>query len=285
MSEPRAALAADLYVQLADLDAQHANALVYGYDLPPQPATAARQPQLVDDGVLAALTAQADQRRLADDLAALAGLAGPDAVRGLNLALDRYEEDGGVQDYARDAATTAPLAGSPEPRALTAYSVADALLRHDLLPRVRALLDDADAQVARDRDAAHGAAVRALVLLLLVGGVTLAQLLWWQRDLTARYRRVVNPALLAATAAVLAFVLAGSLALSGAAGEISAAVDQGYTPPPGSPRPGWPRRTRRRCRAAGWSTPPTAPCWLPSSRRPRPRSAGSPGRIRRRQDR
>jgi hypothetical protein len=64
----------------------------------------------------------------------------------------------------------------------------------------------------------------------LLGALTLGYLLWWQRELARDYRRRLNPALAAVTAAVLAVALAGTFALTSAAGSVTSADHDGLRP-------------------------------------------------------
>ncbi|MFC1421102.1 hypothetical protein [Streptacidiphilus cavernicola] len=239
VSEPRAAAAADLHRALADLDAQHANSLVVGY-ASVTPADGS-EPVLVDDGVLAALTAQADRRDVARDLTQLAGSAGAAggspggsaaagaAVQALIDGLGTYDSFSGTEEFST-ASQDDPVVGRPPALALDYYGQAEGLFQQSLLPQAQALLGDADGKVAADRAAAAGDGRRGALLLGVLGLLALALLLWWQVDLFRRHRRILNPALLAATAAVLAVALVGGLALLSAASHVDDAVHQGYTP-------------------------------------------------------
>jgi hypothetical protein len=249
VSEPRAAAAVDLQRALADLDAQHADSLVVGYSsVRPEDGT---EPVLVDDGVLAALTAQADRGEVARDLTLLAssaGSAGASAagsgssggaaagsaaagaeVQAIIDALGTYDSFSGTEEFSATS-QTAPVVGRPPDLALDYYGQAEGLLRQSLLPQVQALLTGADGQVASDRAAVASDARRGALLLAVLGAVTLALLAWWQIDLLRRHRRVFNPALLAATAAVLVVALAGGLALLSTAARVDDAVRGGYLP-------------------------------------------------------
>jgi hypothetical protein len=229
VSEPRAAAAADLYRTLADLDAQHADSLVVGYSsVAPAPG---QSPTLVDDGVLAALTAQADRRQAGHDLAALAAAGGQGQadVQALLDSLGTYDALSGTEEFSATSQQD-PVVGRPPDLALDYYDQAEGLLQQSLLPHVRALLTAADRQVGSDRGTAVGDARRGALLLGVVGAPALLLLVWWQLDLSRRHRRVLNPALLLATAAVLSVVIAGGSALLGAASAMDSAVRQGYAP-------------------------------------------------------
>ncbi|WP_157597277.1 hypothetical protein [Streptacidiphilus rugosus] len=231
VSEPRAVAAAQLMQALSDLDAQRAKSLVVGYSAVPSGDPGAG-PVLVDDGVLASLTAQADQRaahRALARLAASAGPAGPTDVQGLLDSLALYDAWTGTEEYAVGTQAQ-PVVGHPLPVAVDTYAQADSLLQSTLLPQVKALLAQADEQVGHDRDAARGAALRYAALLGLVGAAAVLVLLWWQRDLAVRHRRVLNLPLLAGTAAVLALLVGTTSAMAGSGAAVQDAVTRGYTP-------------------------------------------------------
>jgi hypothetical protein len=62
------------------------------------------------------------------------------------------------------------------------------------------------------------------------GVPVLGLLAWWQRDLARRYRRLLNPALLAATACALAAVIATTAALASVADDMATARESGLRP-------------------------------------------------------
>ena len=229
VSEPRAVAAADLDQALADLDAQHANELVVGY--PSTPTAPGQPPVLVDDGVLAELTAQADRDRISADLTALAaaGPTGSQSVQPLLDALSLYDAISGTEE-STVTDQLLPVVGRPPSLALDYYDLAEDQLQQDLLPQAQALLTAAGQQVARDRGAAQRDGRTGALLVGLLGLVTLGLLLWWQLDLLRRHRRVFNPMLLPATASVLAVALLSAPALLGASSEAGAAVSGGYAP-------------------------------------------------------
>lgn len=225
VSEPRALAAGRLYQALADLDAQRAKSLVAGYAAA-DPADPGAAPVLVDDGVLAALTAQADQRDAAAALAQLAA-AEPRQVQSLLDTLNLYDAWTGTEEYFVGTQAN-PVVGHPQAGAVDNFAQADALLQARLLPAVAALRDDADRQVGTDRASAHDAALLYAAVLGALGVTSMAALLWWQRDLTVRHNRVFNPPLLTATACVAALLLGTTSALAGAAGEVDSALSAGY---------------------------------------------------------
>jgi hypothetical protein len=227
VSEPRAAAAGRLYQALADLDAQCAKSLVIGYAAP-DPANPTATPVLVDDGVLAGLTAQTDQRDAADALSQLAA-AQPQHVQDLLDTLDLYDAWTGTEEYFVGTQAD-PVVGHPLAGAVDNYAQADALLQAKLLPEVAALRDDADRQVSADRADAHDAALAYAVVLGALAVASVVLLAWWQRDLTSRHNRLLNLPLVATTACVAALLIGACSALVGAAGEVDSAVSAGYTP-------------------------------------------------------
>ncbi len=229
VSEPRAVAAADLDQALADLDAQHANQLVVGY--PATPPAPGQAPVLVDDGVLAEITAQQDRSRVSADLTALSSAGSADAqpVQSLLNGLSLYDSLSGTEQSSVTGQLD-PVVGRPPALALDYYDLAEDQLQQNLLPQVQALLTDSERQVAQDRDAAQRDARIGALLVGLLGLAVLGLLLWWQLDLLRRHRRVFNPPLLLVTATVLAVALTSMVALLGVSGDVGSAVSGGYTP-------------------------------------------------------
>ncbi|MFI1098159.1 hypothetical protein [Streptomyces sp. NPDC020917] len=219
----RAEAAAQLRFALADLDAQRADTLA--------PGTSATDAEVtVGNQLNALITAQQRRTQISDLLRQLGGdRAQGDRVRSLLDALGRYDDLSGRAAYV-DEQSPARNAGHP-PRFAVALNVsAGQIMRDDLLPVATELssvyLRQAESQQAR----AHDAAVRWALVLGLLGAVTLAFLLWWQRELARDYRRSVNPAVALGTAAVIAVTLAGTLALTAGASSVDGAVARGLRP-------------------------------------------------------
>jgi hypothetical protein len=201
-SAPRVTGADDLYFALNDMDAQAANLLLSSggqglTPMPPQHAaaqklyTAARHTISTDLQTLAA-AAQGDQNATATVVAFEDGFAHYQELVGRALENDLH-----VQEKAA---------------ALTDYRSATDLLRQSLLPTAQRLGQSNDgAFEATYRGARSGADVQ-LVLLLVLGAGLLAVLLATQVYLARRFRRLLNPALTAATVcAVLACALGWSV--------------------------------------------------------------------------
>jgi hypothetical protein len=219
----RAAVAADLRFALADLDAQRADALA--------PGEAADDPDTVVGNELNALiTAQQRRAQVSDLLRRLGGDGSQSArVRALLDGLGRYDDLSGRSAFVSEQDPNR-VAGHPPVVSVSMNVQAGALMHDTLLPTAAAL----SAVYARQADAAHAhahdTAVRWALVLGLLAAVTLLYLLWWQRALARAYRRLLNPPVLATTAAVLAIALAGLVALGATASAVDAASREGLRP-------------------------------------------------------
>ncbi|MFF3251725.1 hypothetical protein ACFYWP_12120 [Actinacidiphila glaucinigra] len=219
----RAAVAAELGFALADLDAQRANQLVPGH--------AADDPEVsVGNRLLALITAQ-QRRAQASEL--LRQLGGDEAhaaqVRGILDLLGRYDDAGGRAAYV-DEQHHERAAGHPPAVAVAFSAEAGDIMHSHLLPKVAALANAYDAQAVAASRGAQDAALGSAVAVGVLGLAAVAVLLWWQRDLTRRYLRMLNPALAAATAVVLGVALAGVVSFTGAAADLGAGTRDGLRP-------------------------------------------------------
>ncbi|MEZ0092966.1 hypothetical protein [Streptacidiphilus sp. EB129] len=201
---PQVLDATALYQSLTDLDAQTANLLVFGDDprLSAQRATA--------------LTQYAQDRTDADrDLqhATLDAAGDTEVQQSLAAVLDGM---GSYQDLAARAMElndrTHAGAGHPDPTALAQYRKATDLMRTALLPAADRLVQANNDAYNRSYTAERSALSTAGLWTVALGTVLLLSLLGLQLWLARRFRRIVNPALAAATlVAVTLVALAGSL--------------------------------------------------------------------------
>jgi hypothetical protein len=195
---PQVVDATGLYQALTDLDAQSANIMLFGAD----PAfTTARS---------TALTTFDTDRTTADhDLqqATLDAAGNADAQRALASVLD---ELGQYQDLAGRALALNDGArrpsGHPLPAALTLYRQATDLMRTKLLPAADQLVNANNAAYETTYGAQRSALSTALAWSLALLALLVVALLAVQAWLTLRFRRVVNPALAAATLITLALL-------------------------------------------------------------------------------
>jgi hypothetical protein len=219
----RAAVAAQLRFALADLDAQRADTLA--------PGRSATDPDVIVGNQLNALiTGQQRRAQVSDLLRQLGGDAAQGArVRTLLDGLGRYDDLSGRAAYVAEQEPD-QTAGHPPAFAVAMNVQAGTVMQNQLLPAADALSSAYEKQAEDQRAAAHDSAVRWGLATAVLGLVAVVLLLWWQRRLARDYRRLLNPALLVATAAAIAVTLAGTLAMSSAASAVSAAGAEGLTP-------------------------------------------------------
>jgi hypothetical protein len=251
----RAAVAAELRFALADLDAQRANQLVPGH--------AADDPEVsVGNRLLALITAQQRRAEISDLLRQLGGdEAHAVQVRGILDQLGRYDDASGRAAYVDEQHHERP-AGHPPAVAVAFSAEAGDIMHTHLLPKVATLAAAYDAQADAAASAARGAAVRSALTIGVLGLVAVTVLLWWQRDLARRYRRILNPALAAATAAALGVTLAAVVSFSAAAADLDAGVRDGLRP--------WSRLAQARAVAA--ESAATESRWLVNGAEPQQRA-------------
>jgi hypothetical protein len=199
---PRVTGADDLYFALNDMDAQAANLLLSsgGRGLVPMPEqhadaqrryTAARHSVSTDLQILAA-AAQGDAKATT-------------TVIGFDDSFARYQELIG-RSLEND------LHPAEQANALTDYRSATDLLRQSLLPSAQQLGQSNNGAFEDTYGNARSAIQVQLVALLVLGGGLLAVLLGTQVHMARRFRRLLSPALVCATAcAVLACALGWSV--------------------------------------------------------------------------
>ncbi|MGW2745496.1 hypothetical protein [Streptomyces sp. NPDC001450] len=210
---PRTTSAADLNLALNDMDAQAANILLSNGD--------AGKGRLVTPFEKAAGFYGDARREIGHDLRTLSV-----AAQG-----DRSDEKT-VENLTDDFAEYQELIGRAlendghtggKPSALADYRKATDLLQGRLLPESRTLVSsndrafDGECGAARSTLSAQLAATAALGVLLLV---VLGVLQWY---LARRFRRILNPALLAATVCTLFAVFLGSQMLTSSSGNLRGA--------------------------------------------------------------
>ena len=216
---PEVVATTDLYFALNDMDAQVANILLVGDD--------------TDLGFTAA-QAQAifDRRRLqADTDLQQAAVAATDSATAATIrsVLDTYGQ------YQTLVARTLLLdslhphrAGQAAPVALAAYRLATDLLESTLLPAARTLGDRSaaalDATYQRQQDAS--AVLRTAAIVAAVAAVGLLVLL--QVFLARRFRRRVNPAVVAATLTLAVLASAGLVRSSAEADHLQIAKKDAF---------------------------------------------------------
>ncbi|WP_406362597.1 hypothetical protein OID55_35640 [Streptomyces sp. NBC_00715] len=204
---PRTTSAADLDLALNDMDAQAANILLS--------------------------SGNAGQERLATPYAKAVGFYG-DARRTIGHDLrtlavaaqgDRTDEHT-VESMTDDFAEYQELIGRAlendgrtggKPAALADYRKATDLLRNQLLPDARKLVDSNDRVFNAQYGQARSALATQLVVAIVLGSLLLVSLGVLQWYLARRFHRILNPGVLAATVCALLAVLLGIQTLSATA--------------------------------------------------------------------
>lgn len=210
---PRTTSAADLDLALNDMDAQAANMLLAG-------GNAGKGRQVTPYEKAAGFYRDA-RRAIGHDLRALAVAAQGDPAdeHTVESLTDDFAE---YQELIGRALENDGRAGG-KPAALADYRRATDLLRGHLLPSARELVDsnnrafDTRYAQARSALATRTAVAVALGVLLLV---SLGVLQWY---VARRFRRILNPGVLAATVCALLAVLLGVQALSATAEDLRGA--------------------------------------------------------------
>jgi hypothetical protein len=209
-----------LYFSLNDMDAQVANVLLVGGDT----TLAADRAQDLEIYGSDRATADAD---LTQALATSGGNAA--AQRELRSALDGV---GQYEALAADALLTDQQARSPVGRApaasLAYYQQATDLMRTSILPSVSSLTNVSAAKLDASYSDGTSTAWTTVGLVIAAGVALIAILVGLQLYLSARYRRLVNPALVAATLVGVALVITATTRLSAEAGHLKVAKQDAF---------------------------------------------------------
>ncbi|MBW8799781.1 MAG: hypothetical protein JF597_41260 [Streptomyces sp.] len=213
---PRTTSAAGLDLALDDMDAQAANILL-----------SAGNGGNGEKGVLAtphskAVSLYGDARReIGHDLRTLAAAAQGNRAdeKTVESITDDFAE---YQELIGRALENDRHAGG-RPDALTDYRDATDLLRNSLLPDARKLVSSNDAAFDTRYVTARSALSVQLVAVVVLGLLLLVVLGVLQWYLARRFRRILNPGILAATACTLAAVLLGTQLLSASATHLKVA--------------------------------------------------------------
>jgi hypothetical protein len=184
---PQAATAADLYFALSDLDAQVARMVLTAGD-----------DDLAGTQIDALGSYQARSRQVDADLQRSLTTSSSAADRAAVLAL--------LNDLStyRERVWQTLTAGAG---AAGYYTQATNVLHLDLLPAAQALRDAGEARLAEAYDRKRATQVWAVTLAVVLGVALLVLLLGLQVWMARRFRRVLNPALLAATLLTVALVI------------------------------------------------------------------------------
>jgi hypothetical protein len=216
---PEVDAATGLYFAVNDMDAQVANILLAGDSVT---LSADRSQDMV---IYARDRSTADQ----DLQQATVTEAGDSAAEaGLRSVLDRL---GQYEALAADAILT-DQAGGAGGRAtavsLAYYQQATDLMRTRILPEVNALTTVSASSLDAGYQAGRATAETGIVLVAVTGALLLAVLVVLQLYLSARLRRIVNPALAAATLIAVVLVAVTAAGLDAEAGHLKVAKQDAF---------------------------------------------------------
>ncbi|WP_269853810.1 hypothetical protein [Streptomyces sp. RPT161] len=203
---PQVRHASGLYLALTDMDAETANILVFGNAMDLAGARAQARKLYAQDRDSVSTELQGATRSAGNDAAA------QNALVGILDGLGQYEELASRATSLNDQAG-AP-AGHPAPAALTAYRQATDLMRDSLLPAANKLINANNASFTATYDDERGLLSDLRWAALGLGLLTLGALVALQVFITGRFRRLVNPALAAATL-LCAAVIGTAVTMSG----------------------------------------------------------------------
>ncbi|MGK5553027.1 hypothetical protein ACSNOI_15550 [Actinomadura kijaniata] len=216
---PQVVATGDLYFALTDMDAQLANALLIGRStglgLTREQALARydQNRRAAGQALLAAgkLADEASEQRTARDL--LDALGRYDNLAGRALQLDGQ---------------SAHAPGPPSQEVIALYRNATDLMKLDLLPKAYNLTLDNGTLVRHTYEDERRAVVTGTVWVVVTGVLLLALLVGLQLFLVVRFRRLLNPALAAATVIALALTASAAVMLGGQAGHLKKAKQDGF---------------------------------------------------------
>jgi len=211
---PQAANAADLYFALSDMDAQVARMVLIG------DADALSGSKLDALGGYRERSLQVDAA-LQRSLTTATGLADRAIVLDLLNGLAVYRQ---WVWQALTAQTRAPA------DTLGYFTQATNVLHLDLLPAALRLREASETSLDRAYAAKSSTQVWGVVLAIVLGAGLIMLLIWLQVWLARRFRRVLNPALSAATVLVVALVLGVVAVLTAQGQRLGAARDDSLTP-------------------------------------------------------
>jgi hypothetical protein len=217
---PEVDAATGLYFSLNDMDAQVANVLLVGGDA----RLAADRSQDLAIYQRDRLTADQDLQQAA---ATEAGSASAQSqLRSALNGIGQYEAlaaEAILSDHqAASAAGRAPAAS------LGYYRQATAMMQANVLPAVASLTSVSAAELDATYQRGRTTALTGIIVVTATGLVVLAVLATLQAYLAVRYRRLMNPALIAATVITLGLTAAAASQLGAEAGHLKVAKQDAF---------------------------------------------------------
>jgi hypothetical protein len=217
---PEADASTGLYFSLNDMDAQVANVLLAGGD----PALAASRARDLATYTSDRTAADRDLQR-----ATVSEAANAAAQRQLGLVLDRTGQYEALAADALLASQQAHAAAGRAPAAAVAYyQRATDLMQDAILPAVESLAKVGAARLDRADQGGEATAGSGTAWVVVTGLLLAAALMALQAYLAARFQRLVNPALAAATVLTLALVAVTAARLQAESGHLRVARQDAF---------------------------------------------------------
>ncbi|MEQ7124233.1 hypothetical protein ABN034_06880 [Actinopolymorpha sp. B11F2] len=216
---PQVVATGDLYYALSDMNAQVANVLLAGRE------------ESLGISRTAALERYEDRRTQASRAvmqatSLAAGDSGQDdTIREVLDGIGKYERLAS-QAMILDARTEG--AGPLPQQAIDLYREANTLMNRDVLPKARAVTVESDESVQGTYERAQSQVSNLPLWIAVSGLATILALIGLQVYLSARFRRILNPALVLATVATFVLVVASLFVLSVAQENLTAAKTNGH---------------------------------------------------------
>jgi hypothetical protein len=219
---PQAATASDLYFALSDIDAQVARLVLVG------------NAETQAGNRIDALTTYGQRSRQIDaDLERMltASTTGQDRATINELLGDLAV----YRQWTWQALTivwqTPPgPSGTPPRAALGYYSQATNMVHHELLPAAERLRDASQANLDEAYSAQRATGVWGVVTVIVLGGALVVLLVAVQYWMARRFRRRVNPALLAGTLLTIGLVISASAVFAIEGSRLAAAQRDSFSP-------------------------------------------------------
>ncbi|WP_245623226.1 hypothetical protein [Spirillospora albida] len=219
---PQVVATGALYFALSDMDAQVASILLIGRD---------HGLGIGRDRSLERYERRRTEAGRAAVQAAQLATHDPDLRRTVEEVLDglgRYERLAGEAMLLDRQAGHPP--GEPPAEVVDAYRQATDLMKVELLPKAYNITLDTGEKVRRTHETERSAILTGRAWVVVTGALLLALLVATQMYLARTFRRVLNPALVLATAGTLVLVAVATALLSAQAGHIARAKRDGFDP-------------------------------------------------------
>jgi len=216
---PEVTASTGLYFSLNDMDAQAANMLLATTD----PALASDRPQYLASYDSDRASAYADLQQ-----AAVTAAGNPAAEQQLHQVLNDVGQYEALAADALLASQQRPDGPAGRGTAVSYYRQATDLMRTAILPRVNSLTSVSNGKLDASYAAGRSDAGTGAAAAVAAGLVAIAALLAFQLFLARRFRRLVNPALAAATVIALALTATAAARLGAESSHLRVAKQDAF---------------------------------------------------------